>query len=263
MGTLFGHDSITVTYIANCGYLIEMDGYKIIVDGLFKHGHNNHYATPDTSVQKLLVSNLYPFNDLDLILVSHTHEDHFVSDMVSACMLSNPSVHLLCPQQVVDSMIKNESAYSIIKPRIIECTPDTFISQLVHVGHIEIHACRFAHPGEKYKNVQNIAYLISVNGKSVFHTADIDPSQICKYAGVKINELNIDIGMINEDDAKIENAGLVKNFINAKYNIAMHLPESAASAWLESLKEKPDLFSNPFIFTRKMDKKVFYVGRRE
>jgi L-ascorbate metabolism protein UlaG (beta-lactamase superfamily) len=79
--TLWGHDSISVTYIANCGFLIEIDSNKILVDGLFKRGHNR-YPTPDSTVQKLLVSNQDPFNDIDLILVSHVHEDHFEKEMV-------------------------------------------------------------------------------------------------------------------------------------------------------------------------------------
>jgi len=44
-------------------------------------------------------------------------------------------------------------------------------------------------------------------------------------------------------------------------NIAMHLPESVANAWLNSFKDEPDIYSNPFIFTKKMEKKVFYIDR--
>jgi L-ascorbate metabolism protein UlaG (beta-lactamase superfamily) len=70
------NDSISLTYIANCGFLVEMDNQKIIIDGLFKLGRNR-YPVPDTSTQKRLVSNQYPFNNINLILISHTHEDHF------------------------------------------------------------------------------------------------------------------------------------------------------------------------------------------
>jgi len=41
------NDSITVTYIANCGFMIEIDSTKIIIDGLFTDGFN-FYATPDS-----------------------------------------------------------------------------------------------------------------------------------------------------------------------------------------------------------------------
>ena len=255
-GILYGKDSISVTYIANCGYLVEIDGQKIIMDGLFKLGHNR-YPTPDISTQKLLVSNQHPFDNISLILVSHTHEDHFDNEMVMNCMLNNKSATLLCPQQVIDRLSENRTIFNKIKTRIVECTPDTFTSQLIHIGDIEIHACRLAHPGERYKDTQNIAFLVSLSNKSVFHTADIDPAQIDKYTGIKISEYNVDIGLINEDFAKIENAQLAREFINAKYNVAMHLPESIAIGWMDSIKDKPDLFSNPYIFLKKMENKVF------
>jgi hypothetical protein len=75
--------------------------------------------------------------------------------------------------------------------------------------------------------------------------------------------LKVDIGLINEDYAKIENASLTREFINAKHNIAMHLPDSVAASWMDSLKEKPYLFPNPFIFAKKMEKKVFYTGQEK
>jgi L-ascorbate metabolism protein UlaG (beta-lactamase superfamily) len=257
------NDSISLTYIANCGFLIEIDDQKIIIDGLFKLGHNR-YPTPDTSTQRILASNQYPFNNINLILVSHTHVDHFDKEMVLACMLNNPFAKLLCPQQVIDSLSENKNTYNIIKERIIGCTPDPNTSQLIHFGNIEVHACRLPHVGgEKFKDVQNIAFLISSKGKSIFHSGDIDPLQSHKYSGIKISELNVDIGLINEDYAKIENAGLTSEFINAKHNIAMHLPDSVAVGWMDSLKDKPDLFRNPFIFTKKMEKKIFCTGQEK
>ncbi|MDO9154038.1 MAG: MBL fold metallo-hydrolase [Paludibacter sp.] len=258
-GMLYGRsDSIGITYIANCGFLIKIDSQKIIIDGLFKSGHNR-YPTPNASTQKLLEAAQYPFNNINLILVSHTHEDHFDKNMVLNCMLNNSSATLICPQQVIAKLSENDSLYQKIKTRIIECTPDTFTSQFIHIEGVDLHVCRFAHPGERHKNVQNIAYLVSVNGKSVFHSADIDPLQIDKFTGIKLNESNIDVGLINEDFAKIENAALTRKFISAKHNVAMHLPDHVANVWLDSFKDKPGLFLNPFIFSKKMDKKSFFI----
>lgn len=109
--------------------------------------------------------------------------------------------------------------------------------------------------------MQNIGFLISCKGKSIFYTGDTDPYQTDKYAGIKISELNVNIGLINEDYAKIENAGLAREFVKAKYDVAKHFPDSTTIGWLASLEDKPDLFPNPFIFTKKMEKKVFYTGQ--
>jgi len=182
--------------------------------------------------------------------------------MVLNCMLNNPSAKLICPQQVIDSLSENETIYNKIKKRIIGCTPDPFTSQVIHIGNIEIHACRLAHIGERFKGTQNIAFLISGKDKSIFHTGDTDPFQTDKYTGIKISELNVGIGLINEDYGKIENSGLAREFINAKHSVAMHFPDSIAIGWLDLLKNKPDLFPNPYIFTKKMEKKVFYTDQK-
>ena len=73
--------------------------------------------------------------------------------------------------------------------------------------------------------------------------------------------MNVEIGLINEDFGKVENARFTREFINAKNNVAMHFPDSIAIGWLDSLKDKPDLFSNPFIFIKKMEKKVFFTDQ--
>jgi len=49
-----------------------------------------------------------------------------------------------------------------------------------------------------------------------------------------------------------------REFIMAKHNVAMHFPDSVAIGWLDSLKGRPDLFPDPYIFTKKLGKKVFY-----
>lgn len=66
---IYGNDTISVTYIANCGHMVEIDSQKIIIDGLFKRGHNR-YITPDTITQKLLITKQSPLNDINLILVT-------------------------------------------------------------------------------------------------------------------------------------------------------------------------------------------------
>jgi L-ascorbate metabolism protein UlaG (beta-lactamase superfamily) len=48
---------------------------------------------------------------------------------------------------------------------------------------ILIHACRLAHVGERFKDTQNIAFLISGKNKSIFHSGDTDHFQTDKYTG--------------------------------------------------------------------------------
>ncbi len=255
-------DSIEITYIANCGFLIEMDSKKIIIDGLFTEGFN-HYTTPDSATQILLTSGSNPFDNIDFVFVTHYHADHFNSNVLIECMLSNPACKLICPAQVAEELKKNPQAYKILKPRIIECTPDTFNSQKIEIGEIEIIACRLKHGHERHKNVQNIGYLITSNNKSVFHTGDADPNKVYKYTGANLADKNIDVALINDGFGHMKNAEITRRFLNANYNITMHLPMEIARIWMEPLKDKPELFSNPYVFTKLREKKVFYINTKQ
>lgn len=251
------NEKITLTYIANCGFIIESADNKIIVDGLFRFGHNR-YQTPDTGVIRMITSGGEPFQGIDLILVTHTHVDHFDRRLVTACMENNPGAALICPSQAVDSLRVDSLSFLKIKDRIIQCNPDPDTSQCIRHGELEIHACRFQHTGgERFADTEHLAFLISGKGGTVFHSGDIDPYKTGDYSGIRIYEHNPDIGLLNEDYSKPENAGLAAEFINARNNVAMHLPESQNAVWADTVRKNPHLFRNPFIFTRSLEKKSF------
>ncbi len=252
------NDSVSITYIANCGFMIEIDSKKILIDALFKEGFN-HYTVPDSSTIALINSNKKPFNGIDLVLVTHKHADHFDPEMLISFMLRNPGAKLICPTQVIELLSQHEIGYNKIKSNIINASPELYRSELIKIDGFEIYACRLMHGHVNNKDIQNIAYLVSYNGKSVFHTGDADPHQVDKYSGVNINEENILVGLINDGFGNIKNAEITRQFINAQYNVTMHLPEKISKIWLEPLKDQPDLFSNPFVFTEPLQQKTFYT----
>ncbi len=251
------NDSVSVTYIANCGFLVEIDSKKILIDALFNEGFN-HYVVPDSSTIELINSNKKPFNGIDLVLVTHKHGDHFDPEMLLSFMLGNPDAKLICPAQVIEMLSQYEKEYNKIKSNIINASPELYSSELIEVDGLEIYACRLMHGHVNNKDIQNIAYLVSFNGKSFFHTGDADPHQVIKYSGIKLSDRNITVGLINDGFGNMQNASITREFINAQNNVTMHLPEQIAKIWLEPLKEQPDLFSNPFVFTRSSEQKTFF-----
>ncbi|MBN2523071.1 MAG: MBL fold metallo-hydrolase [Bacteroidales bacterium] len=249
-------ESLSVTYVANCGFLIESGTKKILVDALFKEGYNR-YEIPDSGTRILLTSNKEPFNNIDLILITHSHADHFDPEMVIRCMVNNPDAKLLCPEQVLDIIGKDPAGYEKIRSRITECTPDTFTTEKIEIDGIEVTACRLAHGYQNKSDIQNIAYLIRINKIKVFHTGDADPLQINKLTGIDLSEEHINIGLINSEFGQIKNAEITNRYIHAAHNIIMHLPGDIAMTWMEPLKEQPGLFSDPFVFTKSLEKKVY------
>ncbi len=68
------HSKVDVTYVGNAGYLINIGDKKILIDALFK-GFAGNYELPQ-EVQLKLTNAQPPFDDVDLILVTHAHGDH-------------------------------------------------------------------------------------------------------------------------------------------------------------------------------------------
>ena len=251
-------DSVSITYIANCGFMVEIDSKKILIDALFKEGFN-HYTVPDSSTLEKLILGKYPFNDVDLVFITHKHADHFDPEMLISFMLRNPGAKLICPKQVIELLNQHDIGYNKIKSNIINASPELYRSELIKIDGVEIYACLLMHGHVNNKDIQNIAYLVSYNGKSVFHTGDADPHQVDKYSGVNLNDKNITVGMINDGFGNLQNASITMEFINARNNVTMHLPENIAKICLEPLKDQPDLFSNPFVFTKPLQQKTFYT----
>jgi metal-dependent hydrolase (beta-lactamase superfamily II) len=95
---------IDVTYIANAGFLIESSGKQIIIDALFKQGWDN-YLIPEDSIVTNIITQQPPFNNSNLMLITHDHADHFNASMVVACLINNPEIVLIAPPK---KLSKNE-----------------------------------------------------------------------------------------------------------------------------------------------------------
>lgn len=252
------NDSIAVTNIANCGFMIEMDSIKIIIDGLFINGFN-FYATPDSATLDLITKRLEPFDDIDYIFVTHKHADHYDAQTVIAFMINNSKCRLICPKQVIDNLKEYPDQYKIFDSRVFDCTPDTFNSTILKLDHLDIIAYRLIHGNEKNKDIENIAFLISSNNKSIFHTGDADPNQVDKYVGIIPSENDIDIAFINGAFGNYKNFQITNSFIAAKKNIAMHFPKDFFKMQHKMITDVPDYFIEPIVFKELMERKVFYI----
>lgn len=66
----------SITYIANEGFLIQTENYKILMDGLFGGIKGDWCDQPSDSISESMVKGIAPFDNIDLVLVSHYHADH-------------------------------------------------------------------------------------------------------------------------------------------------------------------------------------------
>src|SRR5215216_4933342 len=67
---------LEITYIANEGVLISSGDKQVLIDGLHREYQRDYAFLPAAQREKIENAKA-PFDKIDLILVSHTHLDHF------------------------------------------------------------------------------------------------------------------------------------------------------------------------------------------
>lgn len=158
-----------VTYVGNSGFLITVGEKKVLIDGLFS-GFHGVYQLP-LNVQSLLVHALPPFDDIDLIIATHNHGDHFSASMVQTHMQNNPQAMFVSTSQVTNQ-IKG------FDDRVITLEGSAGNPAQKEINGIQVEAIYLFHDivasGET--EIMNQGYVINLDGVTVFHTGDMDAS---------------------------------------------------------------------------------------
>ena len=102
-----GREQCSITYVANDGFLYETKTGKVLIDALFGGIKGNWCDQPDDSVSNLILNGIIPFNNIDVVLITHYHVDHFNGPMVMSFLRNNKKPVLICPSQVTDMLKKN------------------------------------------------------------------------------------------------------------------------------------------------------------
>ncbi len=180
-------EKVNVTYVGNAGFLLNIGDKKILIDALFK-GFDGNYIMPQ-EVQDKLISAQAPFDDVDLVLVTHAHGDHIDLDMVRQHLKNNPKAIFASTQQLVDVLIDSTDRWIGFSPTIEE--PESKV-----ISGISVEAFYLPHGTDA--RIINIGFLISVNGITIFQTGDADFDQFTfdEFRSLKLPERKIDLAFI-------------------------------------------------------------------
>lgn len=208
-------EKVDVTYVGNSGFLIKIGDKKILIDALFK-GFAGAYNLPEHIQEKLRLAQA-PFDDVDLILVTHAHGDHIDPDMLREHLKNNPKAIFASTQQLVDHM-KDSS------DRSIAFNPTKEKSDKKEIGNFSIETFLFPH-GPNYEII-NIGFLVSVNGVTLFQTGDFDYEQYTfeEFRALQLPEKKIDLAFIQHYDLRGDSLSdrFVREGIKAKYIFPIH-----------------------------------------
>ena len=173
-----------VTSILNAGVTAELGEAEQSVKFLFDPLYDNHFGTfeiPSDELIEAIVTGAPPYHDVDAVLVSHAHGDHFSASQLTQLLSAQDSVKLVAPAQAVERMRQLDEWQTAFEERVIAIAiANGEAAPSFEVSGATIEAIRTPHSGwpERHVDTHNLTYRVSApNGARVMHFGDADPGE--------------------------------------------------------------------------------------
>jgi len=246
---LYTQTNSTVTYLANEGFLIESQGKKILIDGIFDDKTINYADVPSDELLSSITSSNSPFNDVDVLLVTHMHRDHFSSIPVGKHLLNNSQAILICNSQTAEKFESEFPDYDKISSQVIISSPELEKTTNLNVNGISITTFGLLHStyfvkddkgNEKdlHAKIKVNGYLVEIGDFSFMHTGDtLFPQHTSFFENFELDKKDLDVlFLFGPDD---ESRRIVNEHMKPNEIILMHLPaeKSVVNEYYSPLKQ--------------------------
>lgn len=221
------HDAITVTYVGNEGFLIEAGGGKVLIDSLYREGVPGYVVHPQER-RDMMEKARPPFDDVDLVLATHDHADHFDAAAVDAHLRNNPDATFMSTPQAVERLQTASDQDESMRDRIISVHPDEGKRIRKTVNGIGLQVINLHHG--RNRPVQNLGFLATIGGWTILHVGDTEAT-IDDFLLYDLEADAIDIAFIpywfliaDEPD------GVLRRAIASRHIVVMHVPPRESRA---------------------------------
>lgn len=215
---------VEVRHVANSGMLVSVDGRRFLIDAPIRDGLPP-YATSSTAERALLESAAAPYDDIDAILITHWHEDHFSAEAVAAHLARSPRTILISSPEVVDRVRKADA--SLPASRLRASLPAAGQAEAIDVAGVPVHALRIRHNPSRRVPDQHVGFLIA-GTTSVLHVGDADPA--ANNFTVMQSLPPVDVAMLPFwYVSAAANRAFVAASIRPRRIVAMHVPPADAN----------------------------------
>lgn len=237
-------------YLGNEAVLYNVGNNKVLFDPFFHKGFSKFTKVPE-QMRKKIFNNQAPFNDINIVFISHAHGDHFDAKDLLKYLSLNTNVELVAPKQAVD-MIVGLDGYSKIQPRVtaIDLSIGDKPLQLI-IGSIKVTAIRIPHTGwPRLKELENISYQVSTLDSEVqlsldvLHLGDAD-SNVQHFSPYQQHWVENPVNALLPPfwfAYSAEGNKITREIIGAKKVINIHVPTKVP---IKLKQSGEDYFSNP------------------
>ena len=218
--------SLTMTFLANEGVMLASGGKKVLIDALFLK-YKTGFATPADSTQAALALARPPFDNVDLILATHYHGDHFHPQPVAAHLVANPRATLATSSQVIDSLRGRVRAGSPLDSRILVRTtaPGARRREVINGIPVEFLGIPHGTGPSNHLAIEHLVYIVELGGKRVLHVGDAILSDE-NVRAFRLDTARIDVALVPTWVATGRSSRqAIERWVKPKQVVAFHVGE--------------------------------------
>ncbi len=247
--------SLDVTYLAHEGFMVCTAGKKVLIDALFEPNFATEIGLRP-EILKAIIEAQKPFNEIDLILVTHKDDDHFHAASVLACLQSNPKCRLVAPTQVVDLM-RSIDGFTKIEHQIHEIKLKVGAhEQVIHNGVTVDVLCLYH---EHRPQTINLAFVVEVGGARFVHMGDAFFAESESYLrSYPFEQAHIDLLFLNQYDRYGCAPKVIAERVKPFYIVAMHVDPDEFTKVSTKIRS---VYPSAILFEKPMERRTFVRQR--
>ena len=157
-------------YVANSGMLLTIGGARFLIDAPIRDGIPP-YATSSAEERALLENARSPYDNVDAILITHWHEDHFSADAIARLLAASPKTKLFASHDVVRRLLEAAPAVSA---QTVAVEPHRR-GGLLTIEDVPVRVLRIRHNPTRRPADDHLGFLIG-RSYAVLHVGDADPA---------------------------------------------------------------------------------------
>ncbi len=185
-----------------------------------------------------------PFDQIDLVIATHSHPDHFSADLVRGHLRNNPRAVFVSSPEAIRQI---QQGGDELDERLIAVNLARGESSHLSVNGIELDCLYLTHGDE---SIPNFGAVITVGDYMFFDSGDMsidsmaeDAVSLADLQGFGLHQKEIDLAILNIYTFSVdEGVSLIEDGIQARYVSPMHYPYQYPPAGIE------ENFSNAVVF---------------
>lgn len=214
---------LNIHYIANTGFLIENKGKKVMIDAIHTKQIDPYYNVDNETINKI-IDGIPPFDNIDLLLFTHYHPDHFDGEATLKTLCNHPNTKLFSSKQTI-TRLKSLPEYNIsLEQQLIYDEIELNTTKDFNINGVHFSAISLIHDGKSFTDVVNFSYLLKFDDQYIYHCGDAKPD-LKNYENLGLEKLNIHYALLDFPYITLPSARkIVKDSINPKKILLMHIP---------------------------------------